>query len=46
VHANFFINTGGATAGDYYALIQHVREVVAVKMGITLELEIELVGEW
>ncbi len=45
IHANFFINTGGATACDYYALIQHVREVVAEKMGITLELEIELIGE-
>jgi UDP-N-acetylmuramate dehydrogenase len=46
VHANFFINTGGATAGDYYALIQHVREVVSVRLGVTLELEIELVGDW
>jgi UDP-N-acetylmuramate dehydrogenase len=46
IHANFFVNSGGATAGDYYALIQYVREVVARKTGISLELEIELVGEW
>jgi UDP-N-acetylmuramate dehydrogenase len=46
IHANFFINTGDATASDYYALIQHVRETVAQKMGISLELEIELIGEW
>jgi len=46
VHANFFINTGGATASDYYALIQHVGETVVLKTGITLELEIELIGEW
>lgn len=46
VHANFFINTGNATASDYYALIQHVREEVYRKTGVELELEIELVGEW
>jgi UDP-N-acetylmuramate dehydrogenase len=46
IHANFFINTGGATASDYYALIQRVREIVAQKTGVSLELEIELVGEW
>lgn len=46
VHANFFVNIGGATASDYYALIRHVQQAVAAKMGIMLELEIELVGEW
>lgn len=46
VHANFFVNTGGATAGDYYALIRHVREAVFRHSGVELELEIELVGEW
>jgi UDP-N-acetylmuramate dehydrogenase len=46
IHANFFINTGSATASDYYALIQRVREGVAVKTGVVLELEIELIGEW
>jgi UDP-N-acetylmuramate dehydrogenase len=45
VHANFFINTGGATAGDYYALIRHVGEVVRQTSGIELEIEVELVGE-
>jgi UDP-N-acetylmuramate dehydrogenase len=45
IHANFFINTGSATASDYYALIQHVRESVMREMGVALELEIELVGE-
>lgn len=46
IHANFFINTGSATATDYYLLIQQVRDRVAQKTGVTLELEIELVGEW
>jgi UDP-N-acetylmuramate dehydrogenase len=46
IHANFFINVGGAAASDYFALIQHVRELVAMKTGVTLELEIELMGEW
>lgn len=46
VHANFFINVGSATATDYYALIQHVREVVLRETGVELELEVELVGEW
>jgi UDP-N-acetylmuramate dehydrogenase len=46
VHANFFVNVGSATASDYYALIQHVREVVYRQSGVELEMEIELVGEW
>lgn len=45
IHANFFINTGNATASDYYALIQHVRETVMREMGVALEMEIELIGE-
>ncbi len=46
VHANFFVNTGDATADDYSALIEHVREVVYRHSGVELELEIERVGEW
>ena len=46
VHANFFINSGGATASDYYALICHVREAVYEKSGVELEMEVELVGDW
>lgn len=45
VHANFFINTGGATAGDYYALIHLVRDTIHEKTGVLLETEVELVGE-
>jgi UDP-N-acetylmuramate dehydrogenase len=44
VHANFFINRGGATAADIQALIDLVRETVLAQFGVTLELEIELIG--
>jgi UDP-N-acetylmuramate dehydrogenase len=46
VHANFFINTGAASAGDYHALIRHVQEAVERASGVHLEPEIELLGEW
>ncbi|MFN8562104.1 MAG: UDP-N-acetylmuramate dehydrogenase [Anaerolineae bacterium] len=45
VHANFFINTGSATASDYYALIRLVRDTILEKTGVALETEVELVGE-
>ncbi|CAG0946012.1 partial UDP-N-acetylenolpyruvoylglucosamine reductase, partial [Anaerolineae bacterium] len=44
VHANFFINRGGATTGDLMQLIEIVRARVRAKFGIKLELEIEVVG--
>ena len=46
VHANFFVNLGGASAADIYSLICLAREQVRHKFNVTLELEIELVGEW
>jgi len=46
VHANFFVNLGGAGATDIYSLICLAREQVRHKFDVTLELEIELVGEW
>jgi UDP-N-acetylmuramate dehydrogenase len=45
IHANFFINIGQASASDYYRLIRFVQVEVARQTGVTLELEIELVGE-
>jgi UDP-N-acetylmuramate dehydrogenase len=45
-HANFFVNLGGATASDVWDLIQHVRDQVAEKQGVELELEIERIGDW
>jgi UDP-N-acetylmuramate dehydrogenase len=46
VHANFFVNTGGATAHDYRALIQHVQAEVQRRTHVHLEPEIEFVGDW
>ncbi|BAJ64368.1 UDP-N-acetylmuramate dehydrogenase [Anaerolinea thermophila] len=46
VHANFFVNLGGATAADILQLIQIAQKTVQDKFGVTLELEIECIGEW
>lgn len=46
LHANFFINHGQTRAEDVLALIRLAQQTVAEKFGVTLELEIELVGEW
>ena len=45
VHANYFINKGGATCSDFIKLMQSVREKVQQSSGITLEPEIYVVGE-
>ena len=45
-HANFFVNTGDATASDVKALIDLAHEAVLKEFGIDLALEVELVGEW
>jgi len=46
VHANFIVNTGEGTAADYRALIALAQRTVRDKLGVALELEIELIGEW
>jgi UDP-N-acetylmuramate dehydrogenase len=45
-HANFLINTGQATATQVLELIRHIQAEVEQKLGVELEPEIELVGEW
>ncbi|MBE2278554.1 MAG: UDP-N-acetylmuramate dehydrogenase [Rhodobacteraceae bacterium] len=45
LHANFMINTGGATAADLERLGEDVRKKVFQSSGITLEWEIMRVGE-
>lgn len=46
VHANFFVNTGGATASDVMRLVKLVKNTVREKYKVELELEIQLVGSW
>jgi len=46
VHANFFINHGQTRAEDVHALVRLAQTTVAEKFGVSLELEIELIGEW
>ncbi|MBN1310516.1 MAG: UDP-N-acetylmuramate dehydrogenase [Anaerolineae bacterium] len=45
-HANFFLNTGDASAEDVKVLIDQARWDVWKQFGVELELEVELVGEW
>jgi UDP-N-acetylmuramate dehydrogenase len=45
-HANFIVNTGGATAADVVALIALARRTVHEQFGVDLELEVELRGDW
>jgi UDP-N-acetylmuramate dehydrogenase len=45
VHANFFINRGRANASDVKTLIEIAQRTVKARLGVDLELEIELVGE-
>ena len=45
-HANFIVNTGGATAADVRALGDLVRETVRRERGIELAYEVEFVGQW
>jgi UDP-N-acetylmuramate dehydrogenase len=46
LHANFFVNHGSAAAADIFKLLRLARQNVSEKLGIDLELEIELLGEW
>ncbi len=45
VHANYIVNTGGATAADVLALMRKVNALVAEKFGISLDPEVKLLGE-
>ncbi len=45
MHANYFINRGGASCNDFLQLMKTVRERVRQHSGVTLEPEIYIVGE-
>lgn len=44
-HANFIVNTGGATAADIEALMTHVADTVERVHGVRLEHEVRIIGE-
>ncbi|PJE59786.1 MAG: UDP-N-acetylenolpyruvoylglucosamine reductase [Candidatus Portnoybacteria bacterium CG10_big_fil_rev_8_21_14_0_10_44_7] len=43
-HANYIINTGGATAADVRLLMRNVTEAVGSKYGLALEPEVRFLG--
>jgi UDP-N-acetylmuramate dehydrogenase len=44
MHANYFVNTGSATAADVRNLIAHVQRRVENEFGALLEPEVKLIG--
>jgi UDP-N-acetylmuramate dehydrogenase len=44
MHANYFVNTGGATAADVRRLIEQAQKMVEEKFGVRLEPEVKLIG--
>jgi UDP-N-acetylmuramate dehydrogenase len=42
-HANYIVNTGGASAADVSNVIAHVRETVMERYGIELQLEVKII---
>lgn len=44
-HANFIVNTGGATAADIENLINEVQDAVEQQHGIRLQCEVRIIGE-
>jgi UDP-N-acetylmuramate dehydrogenase len=44
MHANYFVNIGGASAADVRALIEHAQRTVEERFGVRLEPEVKLIG--
>lgn len=44
LHANYFVNEGGATAADVGALIERARAVVQERFGVVLATEVKRIG--
>jgi UDP-N-acetylmuramate dehydrogenase len=44
LHANYFVNTGEATAEDVRALIAQAREAVRQRFGVVLQTEVKVIG--
>jgi UDP-N-acetylmuramate dehydrogenase len=46
VHANFFVNQGGATAADIKRLVETARAAVRDRFGIVLRDEVVFLGHF
>jgi UDP-N-acetylmuramate dehydrogenase len=46
MHANYFVNTGGATAADVRGLIDLAQREVEARFGVRLEPEVKMIGAW
>ena len=46
LHANFFFNVEDATASDIRELILKIKDMVRDRLGIELQTEVQIVGEW
>lgn len=44
MHANYFVNTGGATASDILRLMDLARDTVRERFGVALEPEVKVIG--
>jgi UDP-N-acetylmuramate dehydrogenase len=44
MHANYFVNTGEASAAEVRALIEHARATVEAQFGVRLETEVKLIA--
>jgi UDP-N-acetylmuramate dehydrogenase len=44
MHANYFVNTGGATADEVKRLIAHAQRSVQERFGVRLQPEVKLIG--
>jgi len=45
IHANFFVNLGGASSSDFLGLAQLVKEAVREQFGITLDEEVRIIND-
>ena len=45
-HCGFVVNTGGASATDVSALIEHIQDEVRSQFGVELEPEVHRIGDW
>jgi UDP-N-acetylmuramate dehydrogenase len=45
-HANFIVARTGATAEDVHRLIERVKDIVEERFGVSLETEVQRVGDF